>query len=195
MAGAQLYTSWPQVAFNFCQKRIFMKITRGCSLSSHWIMARDNWPSWGRPFGHYHWFSLFITANLLLKFGRIQFGRKKKNKYVLNSDKVKADPCCRCPLLFEPRLPAGARDVNNETKTTGNSRWFSSLWQIQGLRSPALHRSAKNVQTNDQDDPCHIIMSSMTRVPINVRKKTCPRGTTLCGDFKFRSTGLMLVCV
>lgn len=35
MAGAQLYTSWPQMAFNFCQKRIFMKITRGWSLSSH----------------------------------------------------------------------------------------------------------------------------------------------------------------
>ncbi len=62
-------------------------------------------------------------------------------------------------FVIGAKPPAGGRDVNNKTKTTGHSRWLSCLGQILQL---GVTQPCKDVQTNKQDEPCHNNKSSAT---------------------------------
>lgn len=141
---------------------------------------------------------IVFTANLLLKFGRIQFQENKGQ--VFNSDEIMGGPCCRCPLLFKqsPHPPPSPPRGCKRCKQWNKNKWAQQVVLLLGSDPGPPQLSAtqicKDVQTSGQDDPCHN-MSSMTQVLNNARQKTCPRGTILSIDFRFRWTELMLAYV
>lgn len=165
-------TSWPQVALVFCQKKAFIKMTRGWSFSSHSTenQYKYKWPSWFCPHGQYWWTSLFLPSHHFLIF---QFPAKGVCYGVKAScSEIMSGPCWRCATLSEQSLPPEReRDVNNERKTTGHSR----RWRSRALLL-SVTQTCKDVQTNSQHEACPNNTSSLTGVPIvqvnHARQKT-----------------------
>lgn len=91
----RLSNSWPQVALIFCQKKAFMKITRGWGFSSHCSENQHKcmWPSWGCPLGQCHGISLFSPLICLWNSGEFNSRTRKvfeatvmKYRQVLDAD-------------------------------------------------------------------------------------------------------------
>ena len=173
----RLSNSWPQVALIFCQKKAFMKITRGWGFSSHCSENQHKcmWPSWGCPLGQCHGISLFSPLICLWNSGEFNSRTRKvfeatvmKYRQVLDADVL----LCLCK----------ASRWRKKCKQWYKKNCAQQVVLLSGADPGAPQLSVtqicKDVITNVEGDPCHD-MSSMTQVLNHATLKTYPLAFSL----------------